>query len=53
MMDRPTDGELDITQNVLAWLEHYYRDNEPYATNTISVLEAAQMEIPLSSADLG
>jgi len=51
-MDKPTNKQLSDTKYVLEWLENYYRENEPYATNTIQALESIQIDIPDSMDDL-
>lgn len=48
----PTDNELQITRNVLAWLAAYLVEDNPEARVSIEALKAAQVEIPTSIAEL-
>ena len=51
-MERPTDQQLLDAQEVLEWLEDWFREHEPTATSAIRSLENARADIPDSADEL-
>lgn len=48
----PTDDEFETCMEVLSWLEQWYIENEPTATEAIAVFHEAYMQCPDSLDDL-
>jgi len=44
-MNRPTEKEIEITENVLDYIIEYYEKNEPQAKQTIAAFHAVRDEI--------
>lgn len=45
-MDKPTQFQLEIAQEVCQWLAAHYEETEPHARNTTTVFQTAADEMP-------
>lgn len=45
---KPTDEQLQLTQEVLEWLCDYTEKNEPYAIHSIEMYHEVYLNIPES-----
>lgn len=51
-MKKPTEEELKITHDVLAWYLKYLQEYEPYVIHTIRALETVEESLPFDADEL-